>query len=638
VPFDREDTLKKAEKLLRQGRLDAAIVEYARVVEDQPGDWVTTNTLGDLYARAGQADKAAEQYARIAEHFMSDGFYPKAAAIYKKLLKLNPQDEVTQLNLAEISQKQGLLADAKAYLNAVAARRRGRGDRAGAAAIVVRLGSVDPADFDARTAAARTLAEMGDDDQAAAKFRRIHDDLLEKGRQDEALAALRQTVALNPYDRDSRVILAKAAVAAGDLEEARAHLDRETAGDNPTLMTALLEVELKSGRLDEVRELIPALLGLGRDERQKVVDLAWSTAETNPDGAYVLVEAVVNADAAANEFDDAAAILQEFVARIPKYIPALLRLIEICVDGGLEASMQDAQAHLADAYLDAGQATEARVISEDLVAREPWERAHIDRFRRALVMLRVSEPDTVIAERLSGQAPFMATDPFADYVPASSAPAENPAEPAPPQETPLEAGAAAEGSGAGAESSEAAALPGTSAPKRKKKAAKAVEIDLTSALDRTSEDDVPSEERLEEAFKDFRSEVSRQTGVDNSAQHMTLARTYLEMGMPDEAIGSLKTASRSPSLRFEAASLLGRIYRDKREDAQAVEWLERAAEAPAPTVDEGRALLYDLGSLVEQSGDTARALAIFLELQSEAGDYRDVAERVERLTRVEAGG
>ena len=52
------------------------------------------------------------------------------------------------------------------------------------------------------------------------------------------------------------------------------------------------------------------------------------------------------------------------------------------------------------------------MIAEDLVAREPWEHAHIDRFRRALVMLDVPDPDTLIADRLSGQGPFVATDPF----------------------------------------------------------------------------------------------------------------------------------------------------------------------------------------------------------------------------------
>ena len=129
MALDREDTLKKAEKLLRQGKLEAAIAEYVRVTEDQPRDWNTANTLGDLYVRANQPAKAVEQYARIAEHFVQDGFYPKAAALYKKILKITPGDEQAQLYLGEISAKQGLIVDAKAYFNAVAARRRSRGDR-----------------------------------------------------------------------------------------------------------------------------------------------------------------------------------------------------------------------------------------------------------------------------------------------------------------------------------------------------------------------------------------------------------------------------------------------------------------------------------------------------------------------------
>src|SRR5258708_26902687 len=109
---------------------------------------------------------------------------------------------------------------------------------------------------------------------------------------------------------------------------------------------------------------------------------------------------------------DAAAILQEFATRVSGQITALMKLVEICVDGGLEAIMYETQAQLADAYLERGQGAEARVIAEDLVAREPWEHAHIERFRRALVMLNVPDPDTLIADRLSGQGPFVATDPF----------------------------------------------------------------------------------------------------------------------------------------------------------------------------------------------------------------------------------
>src|SRR5206468_11412609 len=106
---------------------------------------------------------------------------------YKKILKITPDEESVQLHLAEISAKQGLLADAKAYFVAIAARRRARGDRAGADQIAVRLGSLDPADFDARALAARTLAQAGDDIAAAMQYRSMHADLIEKKRPVEAL-------------------------------------------------------------------------------------------------------------------------------------------------------------------------------------------------------------------------------------------------------------------------------------------------------------------------------------------------------------------------------------------------------------------------------------------------------------------
>jgi TPR repeat protein len=109
------------------------------------------------------------------------------------------------------------------------------------------------------------------------------------------------------------------------------------------------------------------------------------------------------------------------------------------------------------------------------------------------------------------------------------------------------------------------------------------------------------------------------------------------MGMADEAIKALTNAVKVPVHRFEAASLLGRLYL-KRDPAKAVEWLERAAEAPAPTADDGRALLYDLGSTLEATGEVSRALAVFMELRADAGDYRDVSARVDRLSRVQTGG
>jgi tetratricopeptide (TPR) repeat protein len=655
VAIDRAEVLKKAEKLLRTGKLDLAIAEYVRLVEEYPRDWNTRNTLGDLCVRASRPDDAAAYYSQIADHFLAEGFYPKAAAIFKKVLKIKPDQESVQLRLGEISAKQGLLADAKAYFVAIAAKRRARGDRAGADEITLRLGTLDPADFEARGLAGRMLAQNGDELGAAAHYRSMHADLLEKGRAPEAAAALRDAVRLNPNDIEGRTELAKAAIAAGDLDSAKPYLDRAIAGDDPALKFALADMELRSDHLDAARELLGELLRADESARTRIVDLAWTLAPAAPDAAFVCIDVAVETELASANYMDAAALLHEFTTRVPGRIVALLKLVEICVDGGLEATMYETQAQLADAYLELGQGAEARVIAEDLVAREPWEHAHIDRFRRALVMLEIPDPDTMIADRLSGQGPFVATDRFMAldslgwhaapaFLHGSAPPIGEPEEPANPEPTPdrdPESPVAPLQDPPSPEPARQEPPPSPEAPK--KKAGGSVVIDLNQALSQLQEapnDDAPLtiHQSLDEVFDTRRNEMSRQAGVQEAARQLTVGRSYVDMGMLDEAIGALTKAAKIPTHRFEAASLLGRVYLKRADLPQAVEWLERAAEAPAPTHESGWELLYDLGVALDATGEVSRALAVFMELQADAGEYRDITERIDRLARVQAGG
>ena len=141
MPIDRKAALKKAEKLLRQGKLDGAIEEYVRLIEDQPRDWNAINALGDLYVRAGDAERAAAQFTRVADHLFGEGFLPKAAALYKKALKVHPQHEHTLSQLAEIAARQGVLVDAKTYRRQLEEVRGRRGDERG-----IRLAALEETD------------------------------------------------------------------------------------------------------------------------------------------------------------------------------------------------------------------------------------------------------------------------------------------------------------------------------------------------------------------------------------------------------------------------------------------------------------------------------------------------------------
>ena len=74
-----------------------------------------------------------------------------------------------------------------------------------------------------------------------------------------------------------------------------------------------------------------------------------------------------------------------------------MRLVETACRWRTARPRDLAQSRLADAYLSAGSAAEARFIAEDLVARHPQEAAHLDRLRRALTMLGEADPEAVIA-------------------------------------------------------------------------------------------------------------------------------------------------------------------------------------------------------------------------------------------------
>jgi tetratricopeptide (TPR) repeat protein len=284
-------------------------------------------------------------------------------------------------------------------------------------------------------------------------------------------------------------------------------------------------------------------------------------------------------------------------------------------------------------------------------------------------MLGEANVDAIIADRLSGQTPFTTTDLSAGFDNAigladghldSAAP--HVAKPGTPGGVPPPVPVSSMVSGASDVVSPGAGpnvfnlgtgavdigfldqAPGSTQPAGAD-TTEAVEIDLSNMLEELkpsmADAKQPRKESgrdLEGVFQDFRDEVSREHVADAAAQHYKLAIAYMDMGMLDDAVKALEVSARAPRLRFESALMLAKIYLKRNAPAQAIEWFERAADAPAPNPDAGRALLYDLADTLESHGETARALAVFLELQTDAGEYRDVSARLERLTKVQMRG
>src|ERR1035437_3172914 len=86
----RDALVASAEKSLAKGKVDAALKDYQKVLEDIPGDVGILNKVGDLLMRLNRNEEAIPYFTKIAAHFAKDGFFLRGIAIYKKINRLDP--------------------------------------------------------------------------------------------------------------------------------------------------------------------------------------------------------------------------------------------------------------------------------------------------------------------------------------------------------------------------------------------------------------------------------------------------------------------------------------------------------------------------------------------------------------------
>src|SRR5688572_1414157 len=120
MAVQRDKVIANAEKLVAKGKIEAAIKEYERLLEENSNDVNTLNRVGDLWVRINRTDEAVKVFTKIADSYGRDGFYLKVIAIYKKINKLDPSRLDIYAKLADLYAKQGLAMEAKSQYQVLA--------------------------------------------------------------------------------------------------------------------------------------------------------------------------------------------------------------------------------------------------------------------------------------------------------------------------------------------------------------------------------------------------------------------------------------------------------------------------------------------------------------------------------------
>ncbi|MCB9574230.1 MAG: tetratricopeptide repeat protein, partial [Kofleriaceae bacterium] len=176
-----------ARKFVDKGQLDKAIKEYLRVVKEDPQDVRVWLKVGDLYAKKGSKQEASETYLKVARFYQDQGFFLKAVAVYKQILKLDPRLVEVNLKLAELYRQLGLLSDAMQHFESVAAHFHREGKTKEALATVRQLVDLDPENIATRIKLAELYSKEAMNAEAVTEFQVACDQLRKQNRVDDFL-------------------------------------------------------------------------------------------------------------------------------------------------------------------------------------------------------------------------------------------------------------------------------------------------------------------------------------------------------------------------------------------------------------------------------------------------------------------
>jgi tetratricopeptide (TPR) repeat protein len=202
--------MEKAQKLLQKGKLKDTIGILDQVMEIDPADFRVLLKKGELEQRIGDAEAAKTSYTKVAEQYSSDGFYLKAVAIYKKILKLDGEEFHIYSKLAQLYRKLGLDSEAKKHLKVVAEYYKAKGLKTNYHEVAVQLSEMGESISDTQIEFVEKFAKDGDRDKAIEHFRAVSEKFLEGGNISQLDTIVKKMDELQMQDLEVYGIQAKA--------------------------------------------------------------------------------------------------------------------------------------------------------------------------------------------------------------------------------------------------------------------------------------------------------------------------------------------------------------------------------------------------------------------------------------------
>jgi tetratricopeptide (TPR) repeat protein len=384
--FNKQKVLATAEKYVQQGKLQNAISEYEKILKNDAKDLTVTNTVGDLYSRLGETDKATGCFKTVGDAYGSQGFTVKAIAMYKKICKLQPSLE-SLLKLAELYSQQGLFNDARAQYLQVAEEFLKSGELENAVRIFQKILEMDPENSTMRVRLAEVYIRLGKKTEAWQIFSAAAESLRSKGSLSGAEEVLQRMLTLDPGNAYALLMQGKNMLESGDAAGAVATLQK--IGDldsNPDGLRDLLKAYLQTGQLSEAGSVANKLLTVHND-LSAIATFADALMQA---GQYETALQVFDEHAErllAENSDRVLDSLHTIIGHVRDNPDSLQKLLDLFHKAGETTHVSEVSELLAHASVQSGDLPRARDLYQQLSTIEPQNPLHMQNYQQVVSQL-----------------------------------------------------------------------------------------------------------------------------------------------------------------------------------------------------------------------------------------------------------
>jgi tetratricopeptide (TPR) repeat protein len=223
VVTKKDKHLAAAQKYLERGSFEKALGEFQNAVKEDPKDTRTWLRMAEVCVRLGQHDKATEVYQKTVDLYVEQGFFQRAVAVYKNIIKLSPDFVEARVKLAEVFHQLGLLSDAVQQLEQAATLYQKANRPTEAIGALKQIIDLNPEQPGPRIRYAELAAQAGAIKEAVEGFTEAANLVKAQGRTDEFLRVAERIL---HYEPDNHEVALEAAAKYLEINNARAALSR----------------------------------------------------------------------------------------------------------------------------------------------------------------------------------------------------------------------------------------------------------------------------------------------------------------------------------------------------------------------------------------------------------------------------